>query len=217
MRVNRQKLVDDNNNKPFVPEVDRIKPAAPKANYDVFSSEPQERAVIRMLIKFGNEEGVFIIDTEEGPTKITMKIADFIIQSMKEDEFVFDNEIYRRMYEDCCAFADKEFPINEDYFLRHEDSTISQTSMELLMESYTLSNWKGAKNVDVKTERNDIGRAAMQEMDALKSKKIERMDREIKERIKNALTEEELKDALEGKQRLDSAKVTFKKRMGRVF
>jgi len=217
MRVNRQKLVDDNNNKPFVPEVDRIKPAVPKANYDAFSSEPQERAVIRMLIKFGNEEGIFIIDTEEGPTKITMKIADFIIQSMKEDEFVFENEIYRRMYEDCCAFADKEFPINEDYFLRHEDSAISQMSMELLMESYTLSNWKGAKNVDVKTERNDIGRAAMQEMDALKSKKIERMDRDIKERIKNALTEEELKEALEGKQRLDSAKVTFKKRMGRVF
>jgi DNA primase len=219
MKVNRQKLVDDNINRPPVQTQNVSKPVAQPDNYDVFSSVPQEKAVIRMLIKYGNEEGVFIGESEDGeePGKVTMKISDFIIQSMREDDFAFEDEICRKMFEDCCAFYDKGLPISEDYFLRHEDSVISQTALKLLTDQYNLSDWKSRKNVDVKTEKNDIGKAAMQEMYSLKSKKIEQMDRELKDIIKLALTDEDLNSAMERKQKLDAAKRMFKIKLGRVM
>ncbi len=219
MKVNRQKLVDDHVNRPPVQHTTNIpaKPAQAPINY-VFSSEPQEKEVIRILIKYGNEEGVFIGEAEEGeePAKVKMKIADFIIQSMRADDFAFDNDLYRRMYDDCCAFYDKELPINEDYFLRHEDSVISHMAMTFGTDQYTVSDWS-RRNVDIERENDDIGRTAEMAIYGLKSRKIEIMIRDLQESMKQVLSTEELNSIMERRLKLNDAKSIFKRKLGRVM
>ncbi|HWY98878.1 MAG TPA: DNA primase [Bacteroidia bacterium] len=219
MKLIRQRLSDDHEQRPAVQNANNtVRPVAPQTNYDVFSSEPQEKEVIRVLIKYGNEEGIFIGESEDGeePVKVTMKIADFIIQSMREDDFAFDNETCRKIYEDCCTFLDKNFPINEDYFLRHEDSAISQMAMTLATDQYNMSDWS-KRSIGIKTEKDQLGGTAEKAVYALKSRKIEVMIRDLQENIKQPLSDEELNIMIERKQRLDTAKRMFKIRLGRVI
>ena len=218
MKSMRRQVIDSNGSKPFT-QNNAVKQTSPQeGNYDLFSSIPQEKEVIRVLMKYGNEEATFIGESEEGeePTKIVMKVADFIMQSMREDDFTFENATCKRMYEEYGAFYDKELPVSEDYFLRHEDNEISQLAMELSADMYSISDWS-RRSIGIKTERDQMGGTAEKAIYALKSRKVEVMIRDLSENIKRPLNDEELMGMMERKRKLDTAKRLFKIRLGRVI
>jgi DNA primase len=219
MKVIRRQVIDDNGSRTQTQNNNTVKqPLVENANYDLFSSVPQEKEVLRVLIKYGDRDATFLGESEDGeePEKIVMKVADFIIQSMREDDFAFDSAICDKMYQDYCAFFDKQLPINEDYYLRHEDQEISQTAMTLLTDLYTASNWE-RRSIGIKNEADDLGKTTEKAVYALKSRKIEIMIRDLSENIKRPLNDEELMGMMERKRRLDSAKRMFKNKLGRVM
>ena len=219
MKVIRRQVIDENGSRTQAQNNNTVKqPLVENGNYDLFSSVPQEKEVLRVLIKYGDRDATFLGESEDGeePEKIVMKVADFIIQSMREDDFAFESAVCDRMYQEYCAFFDKQLPINEDYYLRHEDQEIGQMAMTLLTDLYTASNWE-RRSIGIKNEADDLGRTTEKAVYALKSRKIEIMIRDVSENIKRPLNDDELMGMMERKRRLDSAKRMFKNKLGRVM
>jgi len=217
LRTIRQKTLND-----FSDEGIRAKAAKPAmaqpVAYDVFSAEPQEKEVIRVLLKFGNEETTFVGEAEgdEPPPKFTMKIADFIIESLREDNFTLENSVCRKIFEEYCAVYDKGEPITEEYFLRHEDPEISGMITTLSAEPYHMSDWS-RRSIGIKTERDHLTETVEKAVYQLKSRKIEKMIHDLQENLKHPSTDEELGLMIEHKRKLDTAKRMFKIKLGRVI
>jgi len=219
LRSLRGKVVAENNQQAYEQRTEMLKANAP-ARYDVLSSEPQEREVVKVLIKYGNEEGVFLGEPEDGeePAKFSMKIADYIIQSMKEDDFVFESEACRKIYNEYCDLYEHGEPVTEEYFVRHSDPTINKLAMELTVEAHELSpNWQIIRHVAVKTEKDHLGLTSEKAIYALKSRRVEIMIKELQESIKGPLSETELSQMIEHKRKLDEAKRLFKMKLTRVI
>ncbi|HXB10776.1 MAG TPA: DNA primase [Bacteroidia bacterium] len=217
LRGVRRKMLDDSTTNAATqkPAIQLTK--KPEA-FDLLSSVPQEREIIRVLIKYGTEEGIFMNEPEKGeePAKFTMKIADYIIESMKEDNFTFESELCHRVFEECCTLHEEGRAITEEYFLRHSDAEISQMAMNLSADAHPLSDWS-RRSIGIKTEKDHLGISAEKAVYAFKSRKIEIMIKELDDYIKNPINEQELNERMERKQRLNNAKRMFKNKLGRVI
>lgn len=217
LRKSRRKIMDETTAN-ALPQKPVVQHNTKPENLNLLSSEPQEKEIIRVLIKYGTEEGIFVNEPEKGeePVKLTMKIADYIIESMKEDNFTFENETCQRIFEECCSMHENNIPITEEYFLRHEDIAISQMAMTLAADAHALSDWS-RRSIGIKTEKDHLGSTAEKAVYAFKSRKIEVMIKDLDEYIKNPINEDELSERIERKQRLNNAKRMFKNKLGRVI
>ncbi len=199
-------------------ESQQIKPNEANA----FSVDPQERELIRVLVKYGEEDATFIGELEAGqdePPVFTMKIADYIIQNLKADDLAFQNPLCQQIYDECCAMFERGEKINEEYFLRHDDAAISTFSMSLANDNYIMSDWS-RRSIGIKTERDHLGITTEKAVLSLKSRRVELMIKEIEELIRQPLNEDDLQkmqEKLEQKRRLDTAKRMLKKKLGRVI
>ena len=217
LRGARRKMLDDSSTN-VASQKPALSPVIKKEVYDLLSSVPQEREIIRVLVKYGTEEGIFVNEPEKGeePVKFTMKIADYIIESMKEDNFSFESAICQKIFEECCAMHENGQPITEEYFLRHPDTEINQMAMNLSADAHPLSDWS-RRSIGIKTEKDHLGLSAEKAVYAFKSRKIEIMIKELDDYIKNPINEQELNERMERKQRLNNAKRMFKNKLGRVI
>jgi len=215
--IRRQTLNDYTNDGPR-PAINKPVSVQQPAAFDMFSSEAQEKEVIRVLLKYGNDETVFAGEAEgdEPAPKFTMKISEFIIQSIREDNFTLENEACRKIFEECCNLFDKGEPITEEYFLRHEDRDIGGVVTTMAAEPYQMSDWS-KRSIGIKTERDHLTETVEKAVYQLKSRKIEKMIRDLQENIKQPLSDEELGLMIEHKRRLDTAKRMFKIKLGRVI
>jgi DNA primase len=217
----RRKALDENTSSAFSAQYQQP-PVIPSGNkqaeYNILSSEPQEKELVRVLMKYGNDEAIFVGETEQGeePVKFTMKVADYIIESMKEDNFTFENAACQAIYQECCKLHEEGIPLTEEHFLRHTDAAMQQLTLILSSEAHVLSDWS-RRSIGIKTEKDHLGITAEKAVYALKSRKIEIMIKELQDSIKQPLTEDELNKMMEHKQKLDMAKRLFKQRLGRVI
>jgi DNA primase len=186
---------------------------------NAFSCEPQERELIRVLVKYGDEEAAFIGEVEPGqeePPVFKMKIADYIIQNLKEDNVSFENLLCQRIYDECCRLFELGEKMNEDYFQRYRDEDMSSFSMSLANDNYVMSDWS-RRSIGIKTERDHLGLTTEKAVYALKSRRVELMIKDLQEHIRQPLNDEELGNMIEHKRRLDTAKKMLKKKLGRVI
>lgn len=191
----------------------------PNENAPAFSSEPQEKELIRVLVKYGEEEATFIGESEPGNEEhpiYTMKIADFIIQNLKADNVNFENILCQRIYDECCSMFERGEKINEDYFLRHGDGDMSSFSMSLANDNYIISDWS-RRSIGTKTEKDHLGITTEKAVFALKSRKVEIMIKELSEHIRQPLNDDDLRKMQEQQKRLDTARGMLKKKLGRVI
>jgi DNA primase len=188
-------------------------------NADAFSVEPQEKELIRVLVKYGEEDATFIGELEPGQEEApvyTMKIADYIIQNLKADNVTFENLLCQRIYDECCAMFERGEKISEDYFLRHGETDMSTFSMSLANDNYVESDWT-KRSIGIKTERDHLGITTEKAVFSLKSRRVEIMTKEISEHIRQPLNDEELSNMIQHKRRLDTARAMLKKKLGRVI
>lgn len=217
MRVARRKAMDENGATPYRAAEQTPVKVTPNPVH-VLSSDPQEKELVRVLLKYGSEEATFTGDLDENgePVKFSMKIADYIIQSMKEDNFTFNNDVFKRIYEEYAELYGKGETVNEEYFVRHEDMAISQVAAGLASDNYPLADWS-RRNIGIKTEKDHLGITAEKAVFAFKARKIEIMIKELQESIKYPMNEEELLERMEHKRKLDMAHSMLKQRQGRVM
>jgi DNA primase len=190
----------------------------PKPIVSNLTSEYQEKELMRVLLKYGNQETSFIIDPIEGeePTITSMKVADYIIQSMKADDIVPEIQVYFKIYEEYCLLYERGDKVTEEYFLKHPDPLINQVALEMFDDTYRMHDWS-RRNIGMKMETDHLGLTVEKAVFGFKSLKVELMIKDLQENILLPLNEEELGNMLINKQRLDSAKKMLKKKLGRVI
>lgn len=188
------------------------------APFSLLSSVPQEREIVRVLMKYANDTGEFTNEDSKGEEqeKFQMRIADYMIGSMTDDYFEFEDEICGKIFEECCSMHKKNEPVTEDYFLKHPDTSVSRLAVSLIVDAHFISDWS-RKSIGIKSERDDLGRTAMKAVYGFKSRKIEIMIKELDEYIKNPINETELAERIVRKQRLNKAKSMLKNRLTRVI
>ncbi|WP_163710791.1 DNA primase [Mangrovibacterium lignilyticum] len=111
---------------------------APKPKY---TCEIEEREIIRILLKYFNEE-VFEEEDENGE-KFTFSVGQFVLEEIENDGLSSDNELINRVL---ALFADNlENPDFKptSYFIHHSDPHISHLATDLLADKYIESKrWK---------------------------------------------------------------------------
>jgi len=219
LRNARRKLFNEVPSNIITPKPAGSTPHISTENSNPLSCEPQEKELIRVLVKYGEDEATFMGDIDPGQEEapiFTMKIADYIIQNLKEDNVSFVNLLCQQIYNECCLMFERGEKINEDYFLRHGNEDMSSFSMSLANDNYVESDWS-RRSIGIKTEKDHLGITAEKAVLALKSRRVELMDKELSEHIKQPLNDEDLSSMIEHKRRLDLARLMLKKKLGRVI
>lgn len=219
LRKVRRKLFDEGPTNVITPRPAEVIPRVLPENSAAFTCEPQEKELIRVLVKYGEEETAFVGELEPGqdePPIYTMKIADYVIQNLKADDITFENKLCQDIYNECCSLFERKEKINEDYFMRHQDEDISNFSMSLVNDNYIMSDWS-RRSIGIKTEKDHLGLTTEKAVYALKSRRVELMIKELQEHIRQPLNDEDLGKMQEQQRRLDTAKRMLKKKLGRVI
>lgn len=157
----------------------------------------QEREILRLLILYGNEK---LYDGDNGP----ISVKDHIYTEIHEGEMHFTHELYGRLFSE---FFEKAILSNlgaDRYFINHPDPKISEFTASLLSTSETPSKfWKKEGNYFI-TEEMVKKELVEQTLLIYKSKRLEKMLRDLDEKLKNytSLSQEELRKVMEDKMNL---------------
>jgi DNA primase len=168
-------------------------PVAPQqVAYDPDSDESQEREIIRLLLTFGSDDLVFKQKDDKGEEQeIRIRVADFILRDILRDELVFDDEILGRIFQEFAQGLEEEKMPDRMAFLTHPDPDIQRTAIDLDLTGHELSpNWE-KNNIFVPTEEQKKQGIITTALYAFKSKKIEKMLREIQHKMASVTTPEE--------------------------
>ena len=164
--------------------------AEPQPEIDLYSSEAQERDVIRVLLMYGH----FQVPFRPVPTADEMQVvaADFIVHELQTDEAVFENGVFGAIFSEIAAALDQDgIPPAQESFLGHADRDISLAAVNLLLTPYQLSpNWH-KNNILVITEELELLATLRSSILAFKARLLDKKMKDLQQKIKHAATVEE--------------------------
>lgn len=184
-KLMRQKAFKDRNRYPGpadLPEVSRKKAEAAKPPE---GSAFSERALTRLLLKYGSEEFEKVEHKEEGTEEI-ISVAQYIVNEIKEDELEFSESVYKKIFDDYSFHISEGIFPGDKFFVLHQDPDISSISADLLSESHILSTIWTQHNAYVETEEEVLKELVSESVLKFKSDKIQGMLREIKKQINDS-------------------------------
>jgi len=186
-RFQKDNSTPEQNNQP--PEIIPT-PADPQSPFETDSAEYQEKEIIRILLLYG-QQTFHIKKSPDDTEEITVMIADFVIHEILSDELGFENNLYRRIFQDYITGSDNDAIPDRTWFLSHPDAELSQAVVNLIISPYELSqNWL-KNNIQVETEESRLKMHIEHTILAFKSKKIDKMITEIQLKLSQAYSPEE--------------------------
>ncbi|MDR3253299.1 MAG: DNA primase [Tannerella sp.] len=96
-------------------------------------SQKYEATLIRYIIRYG-EKIVY-----EEPRKI--RVAEYIAEELQNDDIVFQNQLYRRIFDEAVEHCAEEGFVASNYFLTHIDEDISKLATDMISNKYTVSKF----------------------------------------------------------------------------
>lgn len=150
---NRSKIINDQNKLQQIKErtiaakIPKLPSYAPGITY-----EEQENLIIRILLLYGNEIVTFRTDNNE---KIDVKVADYIIYELKNDELELKNVVHEKIFKIVDEINQKGEEIQVSYFVNHPDPEISKTAINVITDKYKISKiWERFNSTPVYEEKN---------------------------------------------------------------
>lgn len=144
-------------------------------------NEVFEKEIIRLLLRYGNLE-LFSIPVGEEEEK-PVSVAEFIINEITTDDLHLQNPVYKQMYEEIQYVLANDDPIEEKYFIQHQDANISKVAVEMLTPGYSLSKiWQKNENF-VETEDMVLKKMVPEVINSYKEKKVRNMFLEIHKKL----------------------------------
>lgn len=144
--------IEDN----VVPETDTT--SSPKQEETVEDQLPagyyQERELVKLLLMYGGE--LFVDDRKDENGEIVyeqVSVAQYIIDELKQDGFLFTNVVNRKIFDIFDRALDEGRIPNDQFFVSHEDETIAERAADLLSTPYKLDQWE-KYSIFVKREEN---------------------------------------------------------------
>ncbi len=177
----------------------------------------QERELVKLLLMYGKEMIVDERIDEEGQRIYEqVSVAQFIIDDLKNDGFVFTNAINKKIF-DIFDHAIDEGPIPEGhYFTSNEDETIAQLAVDLLFSPYKLDKWD-KYSIFVKQEENNLRNTVLSSLYRYKDLIIEDRRKAVEEELKTTENLDDQLILLKRKKDLDDIRMQINKVLGTVI
>ena len=177
----------------------------------------QERELVKLLLMYGSTT---ITDEriDEDGQKIyeQVTVAQFIIDDLKNDGFVFTNAVNKKIF-DIFDHAIDEGRIRDDsFFVSHEDETIAQLAADLLSSPYKLDQWDKF-SIFVKSEENNLRATVLSSIYRYKDLIIEDRRKAVEEELKNTEDMDDQLILLKRKKDLDDIRKQINKELGIVI
>ena len=186
--------------------------------------------MIRILLNFGHfnfkiEDSELIIkekeaDNEEPEEDELYNVAEFIIDELSIDKLKFEDNVLQQIFDEYAQAIETETKPSEKFFINHHDDAIRKTSINMMSEAYELSkNWLDVHKISITLENAPtvIARAAVSSVYSLKIKKVEKMKRDIMEKIKSqSLSEDDIDLYLRQAKGLDEVRNRMNRELGRI-
>lgn len=174
---------------------------------DVHDSTFLEKEIIRLLLTYGNEEIDInnAIDDEDKTVKV--RVADYIIGDIKNDEVEFTNSSYNQIINICSDLISKNQDFDSRALTHNVNPDISQTVIDIVANKYTFSpNWE-KKKIYLATESDVLDKLVPKTLLSYKAKRINQVVQELLKQMQNEEDEEQknkyVKKYLDVKKMLD--------------
>ena len=165
-------------------------PSEPQIDTDLDSAEYQEREIIRLLLLFGSE----VIHIRLNPAdeeEVPVGIADYVVNDITNDEMIFENPLYKSIFEEYTQGVEKDAIPDRALFLAHSNPEIASLAVNLVFNPYELSeNWL-KNNIMVTTEETRLQIHVMLALHAFKARKLDRMMTETRKKLMDVTSPEE--------------------------
>lgn len=138
VKLRRRKIEDANKQeyRSVMPAQAKTIPAIPGFVENVYF-ESQEKEIIRLLLMYGNAE--IVIEDRDKESKFTMKVAEYVIDQLRNDELEMKNVINQKIFVLAEDLIKQEKAIEMEFFTNHPDPDISKLSADLCSSKYELS------------------------------------------------------------------------------
>ena len=177
----------------------------------------QERELVKLLLMYGKE---MIIDEriDENGEKLLeqVSVAQFIVDDLKNDGFVFTNAVNQKIFNIFDKVIDEGIIPDDSFFVSHEDETIAQLAADLLSSPYKLDQWE-KYGIFVKREEDILRATVLSSIYRYKDLIIEQRRRAVEEELKTTVDPDDQLILLKRKKDLDDIRKTINKELGIVI
>ena len=141
--------------------------------------ETIEKKIITLLFKYGNN--TFSINSNsENDEKISISVAQFIIDEITKDDLIFKNTLYNFVFNEIKLNYSKNQQINEKYFINHQDAKINSLVAEILSTQHSLSDfWQKRSGLYIATEEMNLNVEIPETILTYKIKKVNEMINDV--------------------------------------
>ena len=183
------------------------------------SAEALEGELVKYLLKYGHQN----FDLKEGRAMISCNVAEVIFADLDADNLQFQNPYYNEILRTYRAEWERQgsgVEIPTRHFVNHHDPEVCKVAVDVLSsdDNYVPSQIWTQKEIHVESEMEMLSAGVPRCMALYKSKVIERMVKELNEKLHDeTLDEEQLTDILQRLSMLNSAKVQLAKKVDRLL
>ena len=177
----------------------------------------QERELVKLLLMYGQDMITDERIDEEGQ-KIyeQVTVAQFIIDDLKMDGFLFTNAVNRKIFDIFDQAIDEGRIPDDQFFVSHDDETIAQLAADLLSTPYKLDQWDKF-SIFVKREENNLRTTVLSSLYRYKDLIIEERRKAIEEELKTTTDSDDQFILLKRKKDLDDIRKQINKELGIVI
>ena len=206
--------IEDN----VVPEPDTTTPKQEETVEDQLpAGYYQERELVKLLLMYGKNMIADERMDENGQTVYEqVSVAQFIVDDLKMDDFVFTNYVNRKIFEIFDKAIDEGHIPDDQYFISHEDEAISQLAADLLSTPYKLDQWE-KYGIFVKQEEDVLRATVLSTIYRYKDLILEERRKTVEEALKNATEADDQFILLKQKKDLDDIRKQINKELGIVI
>ncbi|NCA85860.1 MAG: DNA primase [Clostridia bacterium] len=147
--------------------------------FDFFSTEYQEKDIIRLLMRYPQHVLTFEVKTDKEVQTYEFPVASYIVNDLRRDELHFRNPIFQKVFDTAAAAIDADTIPDETFFLYNPDKEISALAATMLTSRYELNDWSRVKIV----VKNEADRLPMAVTHALLSMKLRVLEKKFDEML----------------------------------
>jgi DNA primase len=161
----------------------------------VFTAEPHEKEILRLLLNYADKVIQFEQLSEEGSVELVdTTVGNYITQDILTDEITFNNPLHQLVFDEICELvAQHKYDGLSQYFLHHTDEEISKFSIDLLSMKYEVSeNWLKEYNIVINTEESQMTKTVFNILYNFKAAKLEQMIDSLRKRLKDSTEDDSM-------------------------
>lgn len=148
--------------------------------------EENEKAIIRILLLYGNNPLYEEKDQSTGEFVRHVSVVEFIVNEMMNDEMEFKNLLYRKIFEESTEILQHGLAFHAKHFINHEDPQISQVSVDLSVDNHELSAYWEKNGIKVPREEDKLSEIVPNLVSEYKLKVTEKGMEQSRDRLQKA-------------------------------